>query len=314
VFKKASWFVSLTVAIIIATFIFGLEAREKGWIVAALWSETKSSLLALSGRSHPPNFQSDTEGRLATTCPRAGPGTMVALVLGQSHSANYLGERFRSKGHVYNEFKGTCFLARDPLLGADSNRGNIWTLIANELLRARVYQDVVLVVRAIGDTTIGQWAPGGTLYADVKESIVSLPKSLRFTHVFVQQGEADVKRKTSYSSYLKHFQQLIEAIRNEGIDAPIFIARESSTCDLEKSDNSNVDRAQVDLIDAQSRIKQGPVLAEEGMQFEDLYDGCHFSGLGARKLADAWLRIISASDLESLLDDRVPNDGVPPPR
>jgi hypothetical protein len=59
---------------------------------------------------------------------------MVALVIGQSHAANFVGERFESEGAVFNAWNGNCFVARDPLLGG---RVCVWKRLDSHRQHAR---------------------------------------------------------------------------------------------------------------------------------------------------------------------------------
>src|ERR1700721_677242 len=69
----------------------------------------------------------------------AGPdgATAVLLVAGQSNAANSQGQRYQSPDdRVVNFSEGHCYRAASPLLGADDQRGESWTLLGTKLVRA----------------------------------------------------------------------------------------------------------------------------------------------------------------------------------
>jgi hypothetical protein len=176
-----------------------------------------------------------------------------------------------------------------PLLGAEGRGGNVWTLAASELIERRLFVDVVLVNAAVGDTKMAQWAPGGNLHDYLLRTAQSAPP---FTHVFIQLGTSDYLRGTDYSTYHAKALALIRSLRQASASAPTFMSIESAFCgDDERPpvpDNPIV-RAQRDLT--QSTVLPGPDLDAEiapGLR----YDGCHFSGAGARAAAELWVKAI----------------------
>jgi hypothetical protein len=56
---------------------------------------------------------------------------MVALVFGQSNSANSGETPYKSRQGVYNFYKGKLYRAQDPLLGATGDGGSVWTRLGN---------------------------------------------------------------------------------------------------------------------------------------------------------------------------------------
>jgi hypothetical protein len=70
----------------------------------------------------------------------ASERTMVALVFGQSQTANVVREQFVGGGHVFNYFHGRCYAATDPLLGTGGDGGNVWTLIGTELVEQKRFE------------------------------------------------------------------------------------------------------------------------------------------------------------------------------
>jgi lysophospholipase L1-like esterase len=217
---------------------------------------------------------------------------MVAFVIGQSHAANFIGERFVGGEHAFNRFEGKCYAARDPLLGTEGGGGNVWTLVASKLIERRLFADVVLVTGAVGATRMAQWAPGGDLHNYL---LRTLQGAMQFTHVFIQLGTSDYLGGTDYNAYKARSLALIRSLRQASITAPIFMSVESAYCGSDEHPpvrDNPITRAQRDL--AESAVFIGPDFDTEigaGLR----YDGCHFSSAGARKAAELWVAVIERS-------------------
>jgi lysophospholipase L1-like esterase len=248
------------------------------------------------GRGSPPSTEDDDLGRQPVTCPAAGERTMVALVFGQSQAANVVREQFVGGGQVFNYFRGRCYAATDPLLGTGGDGGNVWTLIGTELVQQKQFDAVVLVTIAIGGTNIDQWAPDGKMHARLMRAVDAVGPAFSYTHVFIQQGEADLLDHTTGEDYFRRFAEVITALRRSGVDAPIFVAIESGYCDGRwlppKSDNP-IAEAQRQVIAAHEGVYFGPDM-DAAINASDRYDGCHMSGAGARKLSGLWTAAIAA--------------------
>jgi lysophospholipase L1-like esterase len=256
------------------------------------------SLSSLIGKSRlPADTQNDASGRTPVACPPANDRTMVALVFGQSHAANVVKERFVGDSRVFNYFQGHCYAAADPLLGTDHGGGNVWTLVATQLVQQQRFEAVVLVTIAVSGSYIGEWAPGGRWHGHLLRAVASVGRDLAFTHVFVQQGESDLFAGTPAEVYFARFDAVIAALRQNGIGAPIFVAIESGYCDgaatPPRPDNPIV-ASQKRLIAAHEGLYLGPDMDAELNSTSDRYDGCHMSGAGARKLGRSWTKAIAA--------------------
>jgi hypothetical protein len=74
-------------------------------------------------------------GKMEITCPIQDKQTAVLLLVGQSNAANYQGQLHQSADdRVVNFVNGRCYRAASPLLGADGQQGETWTLLSNKLV------------------------------------------------------------------------------------------------------------------------------------------------------------------------------------
>ena len=79
-----------------------------------------------------------------TPCPAQTEKLGVLVAFGQSNSANYAEHLFEPKDlkNVFNYFKGKCYAARSPLLGADGAKGEWMSLTASNLIKNGVYEKI----------------------------------------------------------------------------------------------------------------------------------------------------------------------------
>jgi lysophospholipase L1-like esterase len=277
---------------------FGAWSLAEQGPAATVLTRARDAVWRLAGAGRMATaVESDTSWRESAACPPANDRTMVALVFGQSQAANLVEPRFVGSDRVLNHFHGRCYRAADPLLGTDGGGGNVWTLVGNELVGQKRFDTVILVTVAVSGSPIGQWAPGGRLHAHLLQAVQSLGPGLSFTHVFIQQGESDLNFGTTSEDYLARFDAVITALRQNGIDAPIFVAIESGYCDgagTPPAPDNPIALAQKRLIAGRDGVYFGPDMDAALDSASDRHDHCHMSGTGARKLSRLWAASIAA--------------------
>jgi hypothetical protein len=238
----------------------------------------------------------DTRSRTPVDCPKPGPRTLVLLVVGQSHSANYAGERFVGLPGNLQALDGRCYPARDPALGTDGAAGNLWTQVGNVLVESRAYDAVVVALAAVGSVPVAAWAPGGKLQ-DVLRDALRLPDGLAPTRVVISEGATDRIYKTDPAAFKASYQALIQSLRAKAPQVPLYVSFETGYCsstDVNVYDPRDPIRVALDqLVDPPSRIFGGADM-DAMVGAERRYDGCHMDGQGSRRIAAEWARILSA--------------------
>ncbi len=217
--------------------------------------------------------------------------TMIAVTFGQSNSANFANARYQpASGNVYSFHDGNCYRAIDPMPGASGGGGSVWTHLGDKLLNQAGYQRVIFATVGEASSEIARWSPNGDLFLRLLETLRQLRKSgLEPTHLLWHQGEADAMKKTSAENYQRHFRAMVNGLRREGIDAPVYISI-ASYCYGEASEIIRI--AQTQLIDINHKIYPGPNTDNIiGMEYR--FDDCHFSARGLEKFSDAWLYALS---------------------
>lgn len=217
------------------------------------------------------------------------PRSLVGLILGQSNAANYGETRHQSASGVWSFHQGSLAPATDPLPGADGSGGSVWTRLGDRLMASGQYDRVIWVPLAIGGSAIAQWVPGGDLYDRIPATIAQLQQAhLKPTHVFWHQGEADAYTwNTPPAEYQQCFRQLVQALREQGVSAPVYI------CVATRFDRYP---GHEPLRSAQRALAQDPGIClgpdTDTLGPEYRYDGAHFSTAGLDRFAALWSEIL----------------------
>jgi hypothetical protein len=236
----------------------------------------------------------DTSKKTEVDCETIkGPRTMVALVFGQSNSANHGETPYTPKRNVYNFYDGKCYVAADPLLGATGTGGSVWSRLGDMLIEQGMYDNVLFVPVGVGGTPIRRWTTNGDLQRRIFEAYGPLKKKgFKITHMLWHQGEADRVEKTKKDDYEKMFMAMLDDIRKHGIDAPIYVA--VATMCGSAPESFEIQQAQRELVNTSLKIYPG-AFSDEIKSIEDRHDACHFSSAGMLKHANMWLNAIKFS-------------------
>ena len=232
-------------------------------------------------------------GKVKISCPPQDATTAVLLVLGQSNAANYQGQRHQSADdRVVNFSDGHCYIASSPLLGADGDYGESWTLLGTKLIRSGLYTEVILIPAAVGGSSIQQWAAGGDLNQMLVAVIRAAKSHFTMTGVLWHQGATDFALRTPEEIYRWGLKSLIDTVRAEGVTAPFYISRSSLQLSADWLENNPISRAQAALVDDET-IFAGPNTDHDIYEI-DRFDGLHFSASGQEKFTDTWLQLLRA--------------------
>ena len=212
---------------------------------------------------------------------------MVALTFGQSNAANSGETRHSAGPGVYTLFGGKIFPARDPIRGATGVGGSVWPRLGDRLMKDGKFDAIVFRCCAAHGSAIAQWAPGGGLHSRLLDAIRDCHDSgLKITHLLWHQGEADAE--TSPAEYTRLFHAMLDAIRKQGVDAPIYVSVATARPRLVAS--AALRGAQQALVQPLSNILAGPDSDELGKPFR--FDGVHFNSEGLDRLSASWLNAI----------------------
>jgi hypothetical protein len=252
-------------------------------------------LVATEGRSL---VRTDQFGRLLTypgkieiTCPIQEEKTAVLLLVGQSNAGNHQAQRHQSADdRVVNFVDGTCYRAASPLLGADGQEGETWTLLGNKLVQSGLYRAVILIPAAVGGSSVRRWAEGGDLNAMLVAVIRAVKSHYTINAVLLDQGATDFALGTPEEQYRSDLKSMIDTVRAQGVHVPFFITR-CSVGGPNWTEDNPVARAQASLTDSRNAVFDGPNTDRDVTRL-DRYDGYHFGASGQEKFASAWMRLL----------------------
>ena len=244
----------------------------------------------------------DTSNRTQVNCSDyIGDKSAVIMTFGQSNSANAGSDRYIPIGPVanFNVHDGQCYVAEDPLLGPDADGGSVWGVLADKLIAEGHFQRVLLVPFGIGGTEIERWIPTGDLHPRIEDAAAKvLSQGIVPTHVLWHQGESDAGQGTSTQAYVEMFDNMIDALRGYGINAPIypaiatyceFLGREASPEELQGQ--KQVREAQLKLSSIDGVFPGPDTDTIKGRLYR--YDHCHFNHKGMQAHADLWVEALS---------------------
>jgi len=212
---------------------------------------------------------------------------MVALVFGQSNSANYGETKHKSKSHVYNLYNKKLYIAKDPLLGSTGDGGSVWTRLGDKIIQSGVYKDVIFIPIGVGSTEIARWTPEGDLHDRILRAIDDADSlNLKITHLLWHQGEHDAYVVcTEKEDYKRMFKDMLMGIRKKGVKAPIYVS--VATLGMKIDKDADIRQAQIELVDDSKMILSGPDTDTLGYEYR--YDDVHFSKEGLTRCADLWM-------------------------
>jgi hypothetical protein len=260
-------------------------------IIKQIWKQEPKELI-IQGYS-------DTSNKIEVDCSTVDRSkTMVILAYGQGNAANGGESKYTPKHNVYNVFDGKCYKADDPLLGATDNKGSVWGRLADKMIENGMYENVVIKSIGVGGSPIICWSVNGTgigyegrLYGNYHSRILEANKELKalgfpITHVLWHQGESDMKNGTTTDQYKERFLDMLDSMRKNGINAPIYVALASR---YGRQTSQEVINAQKQLVEEHVDIFEGPNTDIIDRLEERTEDGQRFTEIGLEKHANAWV-------------------------
>ncbi len=221
----------------------------------------------------------------------SNPRNAILFTFGQSNSANFGETRYTATQNVvnFNIHDGKCYPSTDPLLGADGDGGSVWGRLGDQLIASGAFEGVLIIPIGIGGTALHEWTTGGRLHPRVKYAAQQLNRAgIVPTHVLWHQGEDDARAGTASSDYIRMFAALVQALRDYGINAPVFPAI-ASICDDLGSDT--IRSAQRALPEHIAGVHPGAD-TDSLSDMRDRFDYCHFSERGLQAHAQRWKEVI----------------------
>lgn len=216
-----------------------------------------------------------------TSCPDP-TDTIVLVTGGQSNAANSNASLSSTTGsdRVFVWFQEKCYVARDPVPGANGRSGSLWPAVGKALAGA-TGQNVMLVNGAIGGTQIADWLDdrSGYLLALTERVRSAQSRGYEPDVVLWHQGETDAEVGTTRSAYASAQQQLGEALLADMPDATLYLFQASKCIGPKRQDGvQHIRDAQADAAAALPRTQLG--MNTDSLDNDHRWDTCHFNSSG----------------------------------
>lgn len=216
-----------------------------------------------------------------TPCPDPAD-TIVLVTGGQSNAANSNTSLSTTTGsdRVYVWFQEKCYVARDPVPGANGASGSLWPPVGKALAGA-TGQNVMFVNGAIGGTAIADWLDERSGYLAALLNRVGAAQSRGYEPdvILWHQGETDAAVGTSRTAYADAQRQLGEALLADMPNARLYLFQASKCLGRIRQDGvQRILDAQADAATALPRTQLGMNTDELGNDYR--WDTCHFNSLG----------------------------------
>ena len=225
-----------------------------------------------------------TFNKTKVACPSAEE-SIVIVAFGQSNSSNNASQKFMSNSdNILNFYRGSCYIAEDPLLGASGKMGNIW--IPTGLKINKGQKKLILITFGIGGTSIENWL------TDLKYFYLTNLNSLKLFYpkpdfVIWFQGESDIK--TNPDKFKKNLKTWIKILMKDFSKARLII---TGTTYCNGVYSAKIKDIQLSLS---KKYNVNFFDTDQFNHFTDRYDDCHFSYFGIEKLSTGFAKIINSN-------------------
>lgn len=218
------------------------------------------------------------DGRAERDCPPPGE-TVVLVTGGQSNASNVVPVLHEVEGDVSVWFDGRCFPASDPVLGATSDRGSLWSVLGDRLA-GDLGRPVLLIAGAIGGTQFADWTDSRSGYYDALMQRVAHAREAGFQPDMIlwHQGETDAAAERDMAALKADVTELTRRLLSDIPEAPLYLFQASRCMG---SNRVNGVPAVVEVLQA---VAAGNPRIVTGMNTDVLgrdyrWDQCHFNSM-----------------------------------
>ncbi|MCY2930847.1 MAG: hypothetical protein NTV86_15390 [Planctomycetota bacterium] len=284
----------------------GYAGTSSDWVVAdaAPGSGKFSAKLSAAGGWYDVEVRAIKDGSIvgASTIQRVGVGE-IFVTAGQSNSCNFGSPTQQPKDDRVNalSYTGAANLwqtANDPQpngSGGGGSGGSPWPAMG-DLLADRYGVPIGIVSTGYGGTTVGQWQPGGGLYANLKNAISKLGPG-GFRAVLWHQGESDASGGTSAGNYAQLLENVIAQSRADaGFEVPWGVALASYLPGTPAANMAQVIAGQHQVIDTFPDVFLGSS-TDNYHNLGWVSDGIHFNDIGLKDHGRQWADAFDAAGI-----------------
>ena len=258
------------------------------------------------------DYNHDTRGEAALACPA---DALVIVTGGQSNAANALSDPLPADAALpaFMALGGKCYRLRDPVLGATSTGGSLWTAMGAALHRASG-RPVVFINGAVGGSQLGDWLDDRSGYRQhlAAEVVAARRAGLVPGYVFWVQGETDAFVLVDPALFVDQLRRLMPRLDAATGRVPWLVYR-STRCTIRRGNGPAIDAAVTAFAATSDRAILGPDASALGP--DKRRDGCHFNAAGRDLLVAETVAIIGPRlQARRAFRPAMPQSGVPASR
>lgn len=222
-------------------------------------------------------------GKTERECP--SPDDAVVLVIGgQSNAANVIPVEHQVEEDVSVWFDGRCFPASDPLLGATSTGGSLWSVLGDRLQKG-MDRPILLIVGSVGGTQFSDWNDPRSGYYEALIQRVSTARSAGFVPDMIlwHQGETDTAAERNMEKLEADVTTFTDRLLAEIPEASLYLFQATRCTGSFRADGvpAVIDVLQ-DVAASNPRIVTGMNTDVLGRDYR--WDSCHFNSMARNEI------------------------------
>ncbi|MHC1788401.1 sialate O-acetylesterase [Solidesulfovibrio sp.] len=242
----------------------------------------------------------DASGRASAACRDfLGERPLVVLVLGQSNVANSALGEYRPRHRIGNYFEGSCFTAKNPLLGPSGERASVVLDFADSAIEEGLFDSALVVSLAVQGASVFSWSRHGDLRPLLEKTLREMAsQGIAVNLVLYHQGEADCLIGLEGERYALALDNILGDLRRLGVRAPAIVSRVSRHKALDCADPDpaacsricpDIRAAQAAVVDVAHGVFAGP---DTDMAVPERFDGYHMTDAGRQRFAALLLETV----------------------
>lgn len=216
-------------------------------------------------------------------CPHP-QSTIVMVIGGQSNAANVIPEAHRVSNDVSVWFDGKCYPGNDPILGATSKSGSIWSLLGDKLSE-HYNKPVMLIAGSIGGTQFSDWVD---LRSGYYQALINRVHSARDAGyeadiILWHQGETDAGAENDIGKIQKSAGYLLDMLLQDIPSASLYLFQATRCTGPKRVDGiPKIVSAIQDVAKSRDRVILGLNTDTLGRDYR--WDMCHFNSFGRDRI------------------------------
>jgi len=224
-------------------------------------------------------------GRERGACPDRSE-TIVVVTGGQSIAANVVPARYTAGREVAVWFRGDCFAAADPMLGAAGEGGSLWSLLGDRL-SDELDRPVLLINGAIGGTQFADWLDARSGYYAALLDRISTARRAGYPPQLVlwHQGETDAAVMRDAAQFEGQVTALMDRLAADLPEARVYLFQATRCIGKGRDEGVPLVNETLERV-AETHARVLPGLDTDALGRDFRWDTCHFNSHGRDRIVE----------------------------